>query len=242
MSAAAGNADSHRYLDEQLTFRTLYELMYRANGLLFARHIQGCAIEHGLPWGEHGYNVKTFMGESRQSREIPDIYMIIDLYWQDVLIGHITFHLVPNSIYPYSSNSRLHIKSQTSNRRTRRFRITSVPATGDLLFSLGSMVVQGYNIGDQLHPICECILAVLNKYFTNANPDPLSLKNALTSDYTNARLLSYIDTIARYNRRVRRGGQNGGANRDKPTRDELILLTSISPIRVYPTTRKRRKH
>lgn len=237
MSAAAGNAESHRYLDEQLTFHTLYELMYRAHRIHFKRHIQHCAIEHGLPWGEHGYSVITHMGVSPHTREIPDVYMIIDIYWQDEIIGHITFHLVPNSIAPHASNSRLHIKAQKSNRRTRRIRVT--PVAGDLFFSLGTTVVQGYNIDDNLKPISECILAVLNKYFTNTNPDPLSLKNPLTPDYSDARLISYIDTIARFNRHVRRGGQSGGGVRGRCARDEIVILTSISPIRIYPTTRKR---
>ncbi len=213
----------------------------RSSSIILSQHIHDCAIEHGLPWGNDGYFVQTSIGQSSQIRSIPDIYIIIDIYWKGIHSGHITFHLVPNAIAPYTSNSRLHIKMQKSNRRTRRIRVT--PVAGDLLFSLGSTVVHGYNIEENLKPICECIFAVLNKYFTNTNPDPLSLKNPRTPDYTDNRILSYIETIARYNPRVRRGGQSGGKRnhnqRGLHDINQIIRLTSISPLRTYPMTRKR---
>jgi hypothetical protein len=242
MSAAAENANSHRYFDEKLTFRTLYELLFRASkSIILSQHIRDCAIEHGLPWGDNGYAIQTSLGQSpTQVRGIPDIYMIIDIFWKNIRTGHITFHLVPNSIAPYTSNSRLHVKVEKSNRRTRRIRVT--PVAGDLLFSLGSTVVRGCNIDDNLKPICDCIFIVLNKYFTTTNPDPISLENPRTPDYSHRELISYIETIARFNPDLRRSRQRGGyVERGMCDRDDIQLLSHVCPIRVYPTTRKQRE-
>ena len=148
-----------------------------------------------------------------------------------------TFHMVPHIISPYSSNSRFHVKTKQNNRRTRRIRITPVPATRGLLFSLGSMVIHDFNIEDNLRSISECILAVFNKYFTSL--DPLSLSNQLAPNYTDEDILPYLETFARYNRRVRRSEQRGGKTTKRVKnyrfKRRIIPLTTASSLRAAPS-------
>jgi hypothetical protein len=210
MSSVDLNINSNKDLQRYLKYDVALEFITRAYYNILGNDINKYIIDNNLI--DQPVSITTVSNVKQSSEHANDIYVLIEVFNNNALIGHMTIHLINNVIRSRVNKGPIHITNNTNVRRCERVRLTRRTPNNLLngfTFTDGTRVTYGHKLERPLSIVRDAIFAILNEYF-----NPSSQKSLTNNIYSH----SAIPLLILYARRIENNNRSIGGKYKKQQR------------------------